>query len=138
MLKWTTLSTFIIFFFLIATTWGYTSLPVIEIGLKDGTVVNAEVAASKQNRERGLMYHEGLGEDEGMLFVFDKEDKYPFWMKGVDFPKGLLMRKRHCPARFTAKITCPVTRLCTFWRFLQVLRMSTALKLAVQSMFRTP
>jgi uncharacterized membrane protein (UPF0127 family) len=67
MLKWATLSTFIIFFFLVATTWGYSSLPIIEIGLKDGT-----------------------GEDEGMLFVFDKEDKYPFWMKGVDFPIDII------------------------------------------------
>lgn len=90
MLKWATLSTFIIFFFLIATTWGYSSLPIIEIGLKDGSVITAEVATSKQDRGRGLMYREGLGEDEGMLFVFEKEDKYPFWMKNVDFPIDII------------------------------------------------
>lgn len=90
MLKWATLSTFIIFFFLIATTWGYSSLPVIEIGLKDGTVIKAEVATSKHDREQGLMYRDGLFGDEGMLFVFDKEDKYPFWMKNVGFPIDII------------------------------------------------
>lgn len=90
MLKWATLSTFIIFFFFVATTWGYANLPTIEIGLKDGTTVTAEVAASKQERERGLMYRDALGEDEGMLFVFEKEDKYPFWMKNVNFPIDII------------------------------------------------
>jgi hypothetical protein len=86
MLKWVTLSTFVIFLFFVATSWGYSSLPFIEIGLKDGTVINVEVAASKHDRERGLMYRDDLGDDEGMLFVFDSEGNYPFWMKNVNFP----------------------------------------------------
>ena len=90
MLKWATLSTFIIFFFFMATTWGYSSLPIIEIGLGDGAIIQAEVAASQNERERGLMYREELGEDAGMLFVFEKEDKYQFWMKNVNFPLDII------------------------------------------------
>jgi uncharacterized membrane protein (UPF0127 family) len=85
MLKWATLSTFVIFLFFVATTWGYTSLPIIEIGFKDGSIIKAEVADTQKDRERGLMYRESLGEDGGMLFVFDSQDRYPFWMKNVEF-----------------------------------------------------
>lgn len=90
MLKWATLSTFIIFFFFVATTWGYSNLPLIDIGFEDGTVVKAEVVASEQDREKGLMYRDGLGSDGGMFFVFEKEDKYSFWMKNVDFPIDII------------------------------------------------
>ncbi len=27
-----------------------------------------------------------MASDEGMLFVFPKLDKYPFWMKGLTYP----------------------------------------------------
>ena len=29
---------------------------------------------------------EKLASDEGMLFIFEEVDKYPFWMKGLNFP----------------------------------------------------
>ncbi len=87
MLKWATLSTFVIFLFFVANTWGYTSiLPVVEVGVGGGTVVKAEVAKTQGDRERGLMYRADLASDEGMFFVFDEEGKYPFWMKNVNFP----------------------------------------------------
>ncbi|MBU2559866.1 DUF192 domain-containing protein [archaeon] len=90
MLKWVTLSTFIVFFCFVATTWGYSSLPTIEIGLKDGTTVTAELAVTKHERQRGLMYRDGLRSGEGMLFVFNEEDRYPVWMKNVDFPIDII------------------------------------------------
>lgn len=34
-------------------------------------------------RSRGLMYREGLDSDKGMLFIFEKEGEYPFWMKNT-------------------------------------------------------
>jgi uncharacterized membrane protein (UPF0127 family) len=90
MLKWATLSTFIIFSCFVATTGGYSSLSTIEIGLKEGTTITAELAVSKHERQRGLMYRDGLGKGERMLFVFDEEDKYPFWMKNVNFPIDII------------------------------------------------
>ena len=44
---------------------------------------NVEVARTAEEQSRGLMYREKLGQDKGMLFVFDKEAEYSFWMKNT-------------------------------------------------------
>ena len=90
MLKWATFTTFVIFFFFVATSWGYSSLSIIDIGIEDGTVVKAEVTASSSDRARGLMYREGIGENEGMFFVFDTDGRHAFWMKNVNFAIDIL------------------------------------------------
>ena len=36
------------------------------------------------------MYRSGLKPGEGMLFVFDREDIYPFWMKNMSFAIDIL------------------------------------------------
>lgn len=48
--------------------------------------INIEVADAQEKRNKGLSGRESLASDSGMLFVFPKEDKYTFWMKGVNFP----------------------------------------------------
>lgn len=45
-----------------------------------------EVADTPTRRSKGLGGRQGLEELEGMLFIFDKVDKHPFWMKGLTFP----------------------------------------------------
>lgn len=42
--------------------------------------VSAEVADNPFTRTKGLMGRSSLGEDEGMLFVFDKPGIHSFWM----------------------------------------------------------
>lgn len=49
--------------------------------LADGTVVSLEIADTEAERQRGLMFRERLAETEGMLFVFEQPDVYPFWMR---------------------------------------------------------
>lgn len=48
--------------------------------------LKVEIADTKEKRSKGLGGRASLAEDEGMLFVFPKSDKYPFWMKGLSFP----------------------------------------------------
>lgn len=48
--------------------------------------LKVEIADTKEKRSKGLGGRANLAEDEGMLFVFPKSDKYPFWMKGLSFP----------------------------------------------------
>lgn len=36
------------------------------------------------------MFQKFLGADEGMLFSFDKEAKYPFWMKNTLIPLDII------------------------------------------------
>lgn len=42
---------------------------------------DVEIAKTPAQRERGLMFRNHLDKDQGMLFVFNKEGNYPFWMK---------------------------------------------------------
>ncbi len=49
------------------------------------TTVRAEVAATAAKRGQGLSGHTPLGEREGMLFVFDAEGEWGFWMKDMSF-----------------------------------------------------
>ena len=47
------------------------------------TELTVEVADSRSERQRGLMFRESLPIDEGMLFVFPEEDYRGFWMKNT-------------------------------------------------------
>jgi uncharacterized membrane protein (UPF0127 family) len=52
----------------------------ITLGNKTLTV---EMATTPDQQERGLMFRESLGENEGMLFVFKNEETRFFWMKNT-------------------------------------------------------
>lgn len=45
-----------------------------------------EVAKNREFREAGLSHRESISEDKGMFFVFNRPDKYGFWMKEMKFP----------------------------------------------------
>jgi uncharacterized membrane protein (UPF0127 family) len=48
--------------------------------------VQAEVARTPEERERGLMYRESLAKGTGMLFVFPEAQYRSFWMKDTFIP----------------------------------------------------
>lgn len=52
--------------------------------------IRAEVASTEAAREKGLSGRAELGQDQGMLFVFDEVGKYCFWMKNTNFPLDIL------------------------------------------------
>jgi uncharacterized protein len=52
----------------------------------NGDTVTAEVAATPEERQQGLMFRTELAEDGGMLFVFDREDIQSFWMQNTYIP----------------------------------------------------
>jgi uncharacterized membrane protein (UPF0127 family) len=60
----------------------------ITIVSQDGKRVklNAEIALTHAERERGLMFRQSMNEDSGMLFVFEKEQNLNFWMKNTYIP----------------------------------------------------
>lgn len=49
-------------------------------------VIKAEVAASNAEREQGLMFREKLGQNEGMVFLFDAPSDVCMWMKNTLIP----------------------------------------------------
>jgi uncharacterized membrane protein (UPF0127 family) len=52
--------------------------------------VVAELARTEAEHERGLMFRERLGDEEGMLFVFGAEDEHAFWMKNTLIPLDMI------------------------------------------------
>lgn len=49
-------------------------------------VIKAEVAATPEQREKGLMHRKDLGPNDGMLFVFEQPQPLCFWMKNTPTP----------------------------------------------------
>lgn len=52
--------------------------------------IQAQIADSRQEQERGLMFRKSLADNQGMLFIFDKEAKYGFWTKNMQFPLDII------------------------------------------------
>jgi len=52
--------------------------------------VQAEIAATDKAREKGLMFRKSMPENQGMLFVFEEEALYNFWMKNTRFPLDII------------------------------------------------
>ncbi|GJG93344.1 DUF192 domain-containing protein [Cupriavidus pauculus] len=51
--------------------------------------IQAEVAASPEARERGLMFRKSMPANAGMLFVFDEKAGHCFWMRNTDLPLSI-------------------------------------------------
>jgi hypothetical protein len=52
--------------------------------------VDAEVAATRESRTRGLMWRRALAEGTGMLFIFPEEEWLTFWMKNTLIPLDMI------------------------------------------------
>lgn len=57
--------------------------------LVNGRSIRAECARGRDEQERGLMYRRSLGEDEGMLFIYDSPRILSFWMKNTRVPLSI-------------------------------------------------
>lgn len=53
--------------------------------IQDKVTIQVTIADSNQERAQGYSNHSPIGYDEGLLFVFEKADLYPFWMKDMLF-----------------------------------------------------
>ena len=51
--------------------------------------IHAEIANTPQSREHGLMQRGHLCANCGMLFVFERADRYKFWMKNTPLPLSI-------------------------------------------------
>ena len=66
---------------------GCSSSPYVEI---KGKKVNIEIADTKEEQLKGLMYREKLDENTGMLFVYNDSKVRNFWMANMQFPLDML------------------------------------------------
>ncbi len=51
--------------------------------------ITAEVAATEQARQLGLMHRTYLPSDDGMLFVFESKGTHCFWMRNTKIPLAI-------------------------------------------------
>lgn len=71
------LAAFVAFFASVAS-FAAGSIPLF---LPGGQKLDVELAVTPEEQERGLMHKMELPSDYGMLFIFEKEGVYQFWMK---------------------------------------------------------
>lgn len=62
----------------------------IKMFLPDGYAIAAELAVSDEERQLGLMFRKKINPDQGMLFIFERENFYSIWMKNMNIPLDIL------------------------------------------------
>jgi uncharacterized membrane protein (UPF0127 family) len=69
------------------------NMPVCEVVLIDQykaeTVLKVEIAKTPKDLTYGLMFRKSLGENAGMLFVFQTDQYLNFWMKNTYLPLSI-------------------------------------------------
>ncbi len=68
-----------------AGAWAQGAMPQIEL-TADFHRIEAEVAATDQNRQIGLMNRKSMPAQRGMLFVFNHENTHCMWMRNTLLP----------------------------------------------------
>lgn len=72
---------------LLAAASGAGADPLLTYPLKiKKHTLRVEVADTEQARRSGLMFRKELGEDRGMLFVYESEERSAMWMKNTYVP----------------------------------------------------
>lgn len=54
------------------------------------TSINIEIAETTAAREKGLMFRKKMLPTQGMLFIFDTEQRNTFWMKNTEIPLDII------------------------------------------------
>ncbi len=55
----------------------------------NGIKLYIEIAMTDQERMMGLMFRQSLPQNNGMLFIFEKEQVLNFWMKNTSIPLSI-------------------------------------------------
>jgi uncharacterized membrane protein (UPF0127 family) len=82
------------FAFVLLFLWTAVSFPqepekfLFQLTLK-GKPLRVQIARSEEEQARGLMFRAHLAWNEGMLFVYDREQILSFWMKNTPLPLSI-------------------------------------------------
>jgi hypothetical protein len=70
---------------MLSVAWAQNAMPVLELNAGFHRI-EAEVAASDQNRQVGLMNRQAMPQQRGMLFVFTQPNTHCMWMRNTLIP----------------------------------------------------
>lgn len=79
---------------------------VLSIG---GHTYHLELATTQRQQERGLAGRASLASDRGMLFIYPREKKTCFWMKGMRFPVDMVWADADHQVVYIARNVSPDT-----------------------------
>ena len=83
--------------------------------LKVGNIsVRVDIADTPAFHERGLSGRKTLLDGQGMFFIFDHPDIYPFWMKEMNFPIDIIWIDEHMSVADITKSVLPSSFPQTF------------------------
>jgi uncharacterized membrane protein (UPF0127 family) len=90
------------------------SLPTttLKVSKPDGVELasfDVEVAASDDERQKGLMFRRELSPQHGMLFIFPEEGRLSFWMKNTLIPLDIIFISREWKVVGIIKHATPLT-----------------------------
>jgi hypothetical protein len=68
---------------------------------------NVEIATSSKERSRGLMHRNNIKQNEGMLFIYPKNQIIKMWMKNTLIPLDMLFIKDNGKIEKILKMTTP-------------------------------
>ena len=77
--------TAVLLFIGLSSALAQTSLPVIELTAGFHRI-EAEVAATQETRQVGLMHRKSMPQHQGMLFVFPQQNTHCMWMRNTLLP----------------------------------------------------
>ena len=72
---------------------------------------NVSLALTSDEQSKGLMFVDHLDNDKGMLFVFQEDGIYPFWMKNTLIPLDIIWIDSNNKVVFISKNTQPCKSL---------------------------
>lgn len=75
--------------------------------LKNGVIVQLEIANTPEKRERGLSGRASLEEGRGMIFLFDRPGRHGFWMKEMKFALDFIWMNGERVVELTADVPPP-------------------------------
>lgn len=95
------------------TVWFYSTHPLKTKVTIHGHDIYADIALTGSEKALGLGNRTALARNRGMLFVYDHKERYPFWMKGMNFPldyiwiddKVVVDLSRNVPVTTSGRIT---------------------------------
>ena len=64
--------------------------PLTLVTSKGEHQITVEVADSSDEQRTGLMFRRSLGEDEGMIFLYEREEDVSMWMKNTYIPLDMI------------------------------------------------
>jgi uncharacterized membrane protein (UPF0127 family) len=85
--------------------------PEVTLHTEDAEIgIQVEIAASAQERQRGLMGRDELGSREGMLFIFPALSLAPFWMENTPLSLDIIFIGEDLTVGEIAADTTPYSR----------------------------